>query len=276
VPPGRALLIACLRVWTSAKNCIEIAKNFRLRPLKIARQQQNAFLTHHKLSARRSTNAAVYSTYGTCFVADNVSRFKNDIDRLSRDGDLLLHSMKMRVMGKQKFKDAIIKINGEEKAEKILNKIPEFNRFYETWYSEYVALLRQLLPDRVKNFVELYEKPKNRKSIEFGNYVLQDFLQGLTVKFGDITKVDISAALPQMEQQVAIVSAAKVRFESSLFEIRQIIQADLFDNELLAARELHKNKFFRAAGAMTGVLLEKHLKEVCASHSISIAKKSHY
>lgn len=140
---------------------------------------------------------------------DNISRFKDDIDRLSRDGERLLYSMRMTIMGKQKFKEALIKSIGEEKAAELIAKLPNFNKTYESWYSESVALLRQVLPDRVKNFIELYEKPKNRKSIECGNYVVQDFLQGLRVTFGDSTKVDISAALPQMEQQVAIVSAAK-------------------------------------------------------------------
>ncbi|CAO4145032.1 hypothetical protein [Methylorubrum extorquens] len=205
---------------------------------------------------------------------DNISYFKSDITRLSHDGEKLVHAMQAQILGGKKFKELATKQFGKEKAEELIKKLPDFNTSYEAWYSESVALLKQILPDRVRNFIELYEKPKNRKAIAYGNYVVQDFLQGLRVNFGGDTKVDISAALPQMQQQVAIVSAAKVRFESSLFEIRQLIQADLFDDELLAARELHKNKFYLAAGAMAGVLLEKHLKEVCSSHSIAISKKN--
>jgi hypothetical protein len=69
------------------------------------------------------------------------------------------------------------------------------------------------------------------------------------------------------------MKAAGGRFESSLFEIRQIVQADLFDTELEAARELAKSKFYRAAGAVAGVVLEKHLRQVCDDHAIKIAKK---
>ena len=72
---------------------------------------------------------------------------------------------------------------------------------------------------------------------------------------------------------MAILKSAKGRFESSLFDIRQLVQADLFDSELDAARELLKNKFVRAAGAIAGVVLEKHLAQVCRNHNVAVSKK---
>ena len=67
--------------------------------------------------------------------------------------------------------------------------------------------------------------------------------------------------------------SVQARFESSLFDIRQLVMADLFDSELDAAAELAKNKFLRAAGAVAGVVLEKHLTQVCANHSMAISEK---
>ncbi|AQU05233.1 hypothetical protein B1778_00360 [Dehalococcoides mccartyi] len=65
---------------------------------------------------------------------------------------------------------------------------------------------------------------------------------------------------------------------NSLFDIKQIVQADLFDSELDVARELLKNGFIRAAGAVAGVVLESHLKQVCENHQLSIKETSisHY
>jgi hypothetical protein len=80
--------------------------------------------------------------------------------------------------------------------------------------------------------------------------------------------------LPQYKQQLAILKAANTRFESSLFEIRQLVQADLFDSEIDAARELLKNKFIRAAGAVAGVVLEKHLRQICDDHKVKVTKKN--
>ena len=51
------------------------------------------------------------------------------------------------------------------------------------------------------------------------------------------------------------------------------MRADLFDSELDAARELAKNGFLREAGAIAGVILERHLAQVCANHSVRVRKK---
>jgi len=76
------------------------------------------------------------------------------------------------------------------------------------------------------------------------------------------------------QMQLSILESIKIRFESSLFDIKQVLQADLFDSELSASRELVKHGFLRGAGAMAGVVLEKHLEQVCLNHQLSVAKKS--
>ena len=70
-----------------------------------------------------------------------------------------------------------------------------------------------------------------------------------------------------------ILKSAEKRIESSLFDIKQLVQADLFDSELGATTELLKNKFVRAAGAVAGVVLEKHLGQVCRNHNVKLSKK---
>lgn len=61
-------------------------------------------------------------------------------------------------------------------------------------------------------------------------------------------------------------------FVSFLFNIKELLKADIFDSELDGAKELYKNGFYRAAGALCGVILEKHFAGVCASHNIKIKK----
>lgn len=75
-----------------------------------------------------------------------------------------------------------------------------------------------------------------------------------------------------MEIQYKIVESAKERFTSALFDIKDIVQADIFDSELETAKELNKKGFIRAAGAVTGVILEKHLAHVCSLHNIKSKK----
>jgi hypothetical protein len=203
----------------------------------------------------------------------NLDRLKKDVDRLIARGELLTLAMDKELRGDAFVKQIRASI-GEEKGNELLKALPNFATEYEAWYSQSLALLRQLLPARVANFVGLYEKPKGRKEITNENYVIQDYLQGLSVTFYGKVTVDRSAAVSQLNQQLAIVKAAKTRFESSLFEMRQIVQADVFDSEISAARELQKNKFLRAAGAVAGVVLEKHLRQVCDDRSITVTKKN--
>ena len=62
------------------------------------------------------------------------------------------------------------------------------------------------------------------------------------------------------------------RFESTLFDIRALVQADFFDNELDVCEELNKKGFHRAAGAVAGVALEGHLSSVTQQHKIGDKK----
>jgi hypothetical protein len=206
-------------------------------------------------------------------VALNLERFKKDLAELQYRGMLLECTMVRDVRGKDKLRESLGSIKDDSFA-KIMKEIPEFRPAYESWYSEAIAVLRQLLPDRLEDFKRQYERPKTRKSVDYENYVIQDYMLGLRVTYGGDVKADTDAAIPKLMNQTAILGAAEARFKSSLFEIRQIVQADLFDSEITSARELLKNKFYRASGAVAGVVLEKHLAQVCSDHNIKIAKKN--
>lgn len=207
-------------------------------------------------------------------MALNVERFKGDLKKLRDEGKKLELSLLVQVHGKDDVAEAL-KLTGDKKKEYFKN-LPSFNVVYESWYSEAIAIIKQILPDRLQDFKDHFETPKGRKDITFASYRIQDALKGLRVTRhgGTEVVVDHSAATSHFQQQLAILMAAERRFESSLFEIRQLVQADLFDSELDASRELLKNKFLRAAGAVAGVVLEKHLRQVCEDHNIKITKKN--
>jgi len=206
-------------------------------------------------------------------VASNIDRFKNDLADLRHRGILLQCAMVKDSQGESVLRKALGDIDGAS-FDKICKEIPEFSTGYEAWYSECIAVIRQLLPDRLAAFKDNYEKPKVRKEIDYENYVIKDYMLGLRVTLRGDVKVGTDAAIPKMKNQCAILGAVEARFKSSLFEIRQIVQADLFDSEISSARELHNNKFYRAAGAVAGVVLEKHLAQVCNDHNITVSKKN--
>ena len=202
----------------------------------------------------------------------NLDQYKGDLERLVATGDNLYNAMQYECRP-EGYRKAARKELGE-KATDFLRNLPSFSAEYQAWYSEAGALIRQLLPNRLDDFSGYYEQPKTRKEVTYGSYRISDYLLRLQVKnaLGEVT-VDPSAAIPRFEQQLAIVKAVKNRFESSLFDIRQLVQADLFDSELEAAKALVKHGFLRAAGAVAGVVMEKHLAQVCDNHAITMRKK---
>lgn len=207
----------------------------------------------------------------------NLEKYKKDLKELIANGVQLLMAMRADFLAED-FRDQLKKVQKDEKrVSEYLKKLPSFSDAYQSWYSESLVLLKQLLPDRVSDFTKLYEKPKTRrKEITYENYVIEDALQGLHITRGwqGEKVVGADAAIPRFTQQLNIIKAINKRFESSLFDIKQLVQADLFDSELEVAKELNKKGFVRGAGAIAGVVLEKHLLQVCDNHGVKITKKN--
>lgn len=153
----------------------------------------------------------------------NIDKYRAAVDELVVLGERLGHTMKLsRLVAELERRGTMPK---QLKSSKVmLKKQPDFDESYQRWYSESKALIRQLLPDRLSDFVGHYEKPKGRKAISYENYTIQDYLQGLTVTRGYEKELVVGpdAGLHQFEQQLAILKAARARFSSSLFDIRQL------------------------------------------------------
>jgi len=153
-----------------------------------------------------------------------------------------------------------------------------FESKYQRWYSESLTVIRQLLPDRLPEFEALYKGEGRRKDINAMTYTVQDWLKGIGAAPHPYTGKkpfdDFGAMSMRFRTQLQILESIEARFESSLFDIKQLVKADLFDSELDSARELLKNGFLRGAGAIAGVVLEKHLSEVCTNHKVTIRKKN--
>jgi hypothetical protein len=176
---------------------------------------------------------------------NTISKHKEDIEKLIKKGDELAR--------------LLIGTN---------DNLIEFRKEYEIWYSEGLYLIKQILPDRLDDFRNYYDSKKGG-SLKFAINYTPSKIEEL-LKYSD--QIDFARSL--FTNQLNIVKSAERRFESSLFQIREVVQADLFDSELEAAKELNKKGFFRAAGAVSGVVLEKDLYKVCINHNIKIIKKN--
>lgn len=194
----------------------------------------------------------------------NLSRYQKDLARLLKESEIIYNDLANEAKGKKGKK-------GE------LNPGQLFFEGYQKWYSEAYEVIRQLLPNRLNEFEKLYYGDEKRKSIDAMTYTIQDWLLGVRVSADSSTGLklydDAGITFMRFQMQHAILKAASLRFESSLLDIKQLVRAELFDSEVESARELLKNGFGRAAGAVVGVVTEKHLDQVCKNHNVTISNK---
>lgn len=173
---------------------------------------------------------------------------------------------------RDEYKDSFDKLSADEK-EKFLKA--SFKDKYNSWYNEALCLIKQLMPDRLDEFVSLYKLPKRKdQEISYLSYTISDYLLGVVVKEMRYVKLNGKAAVPKFQQQLQIVISLKDRFKSSLYDIEQLVQADMMDSEIDSAKLLLKNGFLRAAGAICGVVLEKHFSTICDKRGIKPPKKN--
>ena len=201
-------------------------------------------------------------------MSSNLDRFKKDLKRLSVLGQEMLFDLAAQTTEETDLPDEI-----KKEAERLKGWL---KKNYQRWFTEALVVIKQLIPDRLTEFVTLYQGDGKRKQVDILTYNIQDWLNGIRPK-ATIYEPSYDAdrvVSTRLSTQVQILESAESRFESSLFDMRQLVQADLLDSELDAARELLANGFVRGAGAIVGVVIEKHLAQVCINHKVS-SKKQH-
>ena len=195
---------------------------------------------------------------------------KTELSRLIDQGHELYCSFMINY-GSDKDRKEISKLLNELNPN--VSKRVYFNTYYEIWYSEALLYIKLVIPDREKDFVSLY-KDERRKEINVSTYTVSDAILGTKMIRGMETIVSPLAAASKLYQQISMLEGAKKLIDSVIYSLKFTVLAELFDSEIDAAKSLFDNGFYRAAGAMCGALLKKHLQEVCMSHKISIKKKN--
>ena len=145
---------------------------------------------------------------------------------------------------------------------------------YEAWYTLALRLLIQLSPERIQDFKSLY-KPEKRREISYENYAIDDFLLGFTIQISGarpLNTFDVFQA--KFLSQLSILNSCRASCSSVLHDVKTVLRAELFDNDIEASKNLLKNGHLRSAGVIAGVVLEAHLKSVAERRSIRFTKKN--
>ena len=149
----------------------------------------------------------------------NLSRYRADLEKLLKASSAMLLDLMYRELAtRQKLSK-----EQQESAEKVKQA---FERDYQRWYTEALVLIRQLTPDRFPEFELLYKGDGKRKEISASNYCIQDWLNVIRSPTHGYPerKVfdDLAIIFMRFKTQKELLDATEQRFESTLFDIRQI------------------------------------------------------
>lgn len=154
--------------------------------------------------------------------------------------------------------------------------IIEFGIKYQKWYSRAYKLMEALAPERLNEFTSYYLIDPKRKTTTAGNYVLQDYIKGMgarTNHYDEPLWDTHNIVIFRVINQVQIIVSLSSRIDSVLQDVTGRLFAELQDSELLAATQLKKISK-RAAGALAGVVLERHLQRAVVNHKVPISKEN--
>src|SRR5260370_6006271 len=135
----------------------------------------------------------------------NLDRLKEDLKKLIADGLTLQLRMSVDLYPGEHENDPRL-------AKEVLEKLPAFNNSYQRWYSEALALIKVILPDRAKDFSEYYKLAKPPRELNHSTYTISDYLKGMSASFGGREIVVPRAAVTVLQQQEQIVKTADRTF----------------------------------------------------------------
>ena len=153
-----------------------------------------------------------------------------------------------------------------------IDSLPNFEVDYEDWYTKSYRLVQNVAPYRLNDFVSLY-KLENIKNPSSHNYRIANAILGQVWSQGSRIIAKPVNVAQKVKMQAEIVGSLKSLINDYFYNLEIELESNIFDSELDSAKELLKKKFLRPSGVICGVVLEKHLKNVCDNHGIQIAKK---
>lgn len=159
----------------------------------------------------------------------------------------------------------------EDKKDK---KIAELRQRYQNWYTKALITVKELLPSRYDEFIENYRNIK-RRNITCLTYTISDYFLGITVTRAGIEEFNSKmTAMYKFANQINIIKSIEENIDNVLFNIKNNIEFEVLDNEIDSARKLISKGFYRSAGALGGVVLEKHFETVLKNHNLKMSKKN--
>jgi hypothetical protein len=142
----------------------------------------------------------------------------------------------------------------------------DFTIAYQDWYTRAIKLVTLLAKDRSDDFNSYYFPNRTRSVLRPTTYVIKDY-----ISFEDYHSAE-QIIKSKFVSQLGIIKSLFSRIDSVLSDVEGHLFAELQDEELkIASKIIEVN--IRSAGAIAGVVLEKHLQRTATNHMIKIGKR---
>ncbi len=155
----------------------------------------------------------------------------------------------------------------------VAKKMEAPSKDYQVWYDKAYRMVRTFSPERLEEFEKLYTGDKSVKNSEYLDSItigILHYFKGITKTAGIKQDDFFETALTCLAVQISILMAIKENFDNNLFNMESNIHYGIYESEMEIAEELQKQERFRVAGAIAGVILEVHLKNVVTNRGIPI------
>jgi hypothetical protein len=149
--------------------------------------------------------------------------------------------------------------------ESLINEALEIQKMEHTEYSQFSGNYSKLGDEGDALFLEWKIKSKNILGMACNDRAphLEDFKKAEEMQSFDTNAYVLKRLLP-------ILKAAYDDLKSGfLVSFRQIVQAEVFDDEIEQAKELFNSGYIAAAAVIAGVVLETAVREICNNNRIN-------
>ena len=153
----------------------------------------------------------------------------------------------------------------EEVISDFQNNIFYLDEAYNVFYAKACRIISVVLPERLQEFKSCYIYDK--KASQKGSFrAIADYFNNSTTELTSFEKSLEEHTYNLFIQQKNILLSTYEIIDSTLFEIENIMQFNLFINELDIAQDLLNKKYVRAAGVIASTVFDGHLKTVCKNN----------
>jgi hypothetical protein len=153
-----------------------------------------------------------------------------------------------------------------------IKDIIEFRTVYQRWDTQSLKIVQTLAPDKYDEFVNYFLNNPNRKLLDSS---IQDYVRGMgQARDGYTDELPFDPqelARIKFLDQLQVLDELAYRLDTIMAEVEDHLFSELQEKELEAAKALQPVSL-RAAGALAGVVLLRHLQQIAANHTVTIPK----